>query len=372
MTQANPTYYIGQMSGTSLDGIDTVLLEMKESLFNIVASLHTEFPTSLKTSILSLCHGTSDELNLCALVSNELSQHYAGAVNTLLSTHNISPEKITAIGCHGQTVRHMPPKYTVQLINGALLAELSNIDVVCDFRSRDMAASGQGAPLVPAFHNALFRSNDSHDQRPIEDLFVVNIGGMGNISYLPKKGSVRGHDTGPGNVLMDAWIQKHQGLPYDNNGQWAKSGSVDKRLLNSLLSDPYFKLPPPKSTGREHFNLDWLSRFIRPEMLTENVQATLLQLTVDSIALEIEALSSQGMVIICGGGAFNQHLLDGLDIRLAGFTVLTSQDKGFDPQWIEAMAFAWLAQQCIERKSGNVPEVTGAIGKRILGAIYPA
>ena len=360
-------YYIGQMSGTSLDGIDTILIKINDTEFSLIASLHTEFPASLKTSILELCEGTQDELNLCSLVSNELSHEYAEAVNTLLLQNNISPETVTAIGCHGQTVRHMPPKYTVQLINGALLAELTNIDVVCDFRNRDMAAGGQGAPLVPAFHKALFKSSSTK-----QDLFVVNIGGMGNITYLGKDGSVRGHDTGPGNVLMDSWIQTHKNQSYDHAGNWAKSGTVDTNLLTNMLNDPYFKMPAPKSTGREHFNSDWLSRFLQAGIPTENVQASLLQLTIESIAQEIEKLSSNAEVIICGGGAFNLRLLNCLQNRLSGFDILTSAEKGVDPQWIEAMAFAWLAKQCIERLPGNVPEVTGAKKLKILGAIYPA
>jgi anhydro-N-acetylmuramic acid kinase len=375
MTKVNPTYYIGQMSGTSLDGIDTVLLEIgfggDEQPFRMAASLHTEFSSSLKTSILSLCQGTTNELELCALVSNQLSQCYGDAVIKLLTAHKVKPEQVTAIGCHGQTVRHIPPKYTVQLINGALLAELTNIDVVCDFRNRDMAAGGQGAPLVPAFHSALFASSDNKS-RAQQDLFVVNIGGMGNISYLPINGPVCGHDTGPGNVLMDAWIEKNKNQSYDESGNWAKSGEVDADLLKGLLSDPYFSLPAPKSTGREHFNLDWLNRIIGPHIPAKNVQASLLQLTVNSIANEIEKLSTAAQIIVCGGGAYNQHLLNAMKLRLLGFEVITSEDKGFDPQWIEAMAFAWLAQQCIERKTGNITEVTGAKGKRILGAIYPA
>jgi anhydro-N-acetylmuramic acid kinase len=375
MTQVNSAYYIGQMSGTSLDGIDTVLLKIgfegDAHSFDIAASLHTEFPPLLKTSILSLCQGTINELELCALVSNQLSQCYGNAIIEMLTTHGVKPEQVTAIGCHGQTVRHIPPKYTVQLINGALLAELTNIDVVCDFRNRDMAAGGQGAPLVPAFHSALFTCANNVIANP-QDLFVVNIGGMSNISYLPKNGTVCGHDTGPGNVLMDAWIQQHKNLPYDESGCWAKSGVVDTGLLKTLLSDPYFSLPAPKSTGREHFNLDWLTRIIGNKISAENVQATLLHLTVNSIANEIEKLSAEAQVVVCGGGAFNQYLFEALQLRLNGFEVVTSQDKGFEPQWIEAMAFAWLAQQCIERKPGNIADVTGAKGKRILGAIYPA
>lgn len=359
--------YIGQMSGTSLDGIDTVLLSISENQFNLVSSSHVDFPESLKSSILSLCNGTEDELHLCEIVSNELSQIYAKAANDLLKTNNLTSNDIHAIGCHGQTVRHMPPKYTVQLINGALLAELTNIDVVCDFRSRDMAAGGQGAPLVPAFHKALFHANHT-----LQDMFIVNIGGMSNITFLGKDGSICGHDTGPGNVLMDTWIQSHKNSAYDNEGKWASSGTIDNHLLKNMLDDPYFVMAAPKSTGREHFNSEWLSRLLHPESPPENIQASLLQLTVESIARELEKLSSQADVIICGGGAYNLALLDRLKTRLEKFTINTSREKGIDPQWIEAMAFAWLASQTLERLPGNVPKVTGANGLKVLGAIYPA
>jgi len=362
----NPSYYIGQMSGTSLDGVDTVLVAISAGKVELIDSLHLAFPESLKRKVMALCSGTNDELDLSARVSNELSQLYGQGVNQLIQHTHIKADQISAIGCHGQTVRHIPPHYTVQLINGALLAELTNINVVCDFRSRDMAAGGQGAPLVPAFHQQVFQQAD-------EDTLVVNVGGMANITFLPQSGDVGGFDTGPGNVLMDAWCLKHNKGHYDENGQWAHSGKANKTLLKQLLDDPYFKLPAPKSTGREHFNLQWLTQFPISDIAPEDVQATLLQLTVISIAQEIKRLSQRAEVVICGGGAYNGQLLKCLSHELGSdFHVCRSAKMGIDPQWVEAMAFAWLAQQNMLSLGGNIANVTGAKGSRILGALYPA
>ncbi len=362
-------YYIGQMSGTSLDGIDSILMSIDGQEMQLLVSHHLDFPETLKHNILTLCQGTENELDACAKTSNALSELYAQGIQTLLKNSQITKEQITAIGCHGQTVRHMPPHYTVQLINGALLAELCDIDVVCDFRSRDMAAGGQGAPLVPAFHQALFQP--FIQKSAAHDLFIVNIGGMANISHLNKEGNVRGHDTGPGNVLLDAWCLQHQNRPFDNNGQWAHGGHINNTLLKQLLDDPYFKLPAPKSTGREHFNLNWLMQFPLKGISPQDIQATLVELTVHSIAQEIELLANKGQVVVCGGGALNGYLMTRLQARLNNFEISSSDKIGFDAQWIEAMAFAWLAKQCIERLPGNVAQVTGAKGLRILGAIYP-
>ena len=358
-------HFIGQMSGTSLDGIDSVLIQVSPQGLTLVAHHHQSFPDNLKTRLIALCNGTSDELDVSAKAANELSRLYAEGAKALLAQQNLSPYDVTAIGCHGQTIRHMPPHYTVQIVNGALLAELTDIDVVCDFRNRDMAAGGQGAPLVPAFHEALFAQEDM-------TRVILNIGGMANISVLSDQANVTGHDTGPGNVLMDAWCKQHTGHDYDEDGQWARTGAIDHDLLKSLLDDPYFKLAPPKSTGREHFNLQWLKPFLRSDMTPENVQATLLALTSSSIAQEIKRTCSKGDVIVCGGGAFNSALMESLQDKLEHFVVKPSSALGIDPQWIEAMAFAWLAQQCIERKTGNKSAVTGAKGPRVLGAIYPA
>ncbi|GAA6136118.1 anhydro-N-acetylmuramic acid kinase [Oceaniserpentilla sp. 4NH20-0058] len=364
--QDDPCYYIGQMSGTSLDGIDTVLIRISGGNIELIDSLHQQFPNTIQQNIMALCHGTQDELDLSARVSKQLSELYAKGVNELLIHSGVKANQISAIGCHGQTVRHMPPHYTVQLINGSVLAELTGINVVCDFRARDMAAGGQGAPLVPAFHQQVFQQSD-------KDTVVVNIGGMANITFLPQTGKVGGFDTGPGNVLMDAWFLKHHKGHYDHNGQWAQSGSVNKTLLQQLLDDPYFKLPAPKSTGREHFNLQWLMQFPISSIANEDVQATLLQLTSRSIVQEIKRLTPSAEVVICGGGAFNGQLLKCLSHDLgADYHVCRSAKMGIDPQWVEAMAFAWLAQQNMLGLGGNVPDVTGAKGMRVLGALYPA
>jgi len=353
------------MSGTSLDGVDTVLIDVTDGQFTLVAQHHLAFPAQLKEQVLSICNGTKDELHLCAITSNELSQLYALGVLAVLKQSATSSSLVYAIGCHGQTVRHMPPQYTVQLINGALLAELTSINVVCDFRSRDMAATGQGAPLVPAFHRSLF-------QKENEDVFVVNIGGMANVSFLKNDGVVLGYDTGPGNVLMDAWCQVHTQQDYDKNGEWAASGQVNEALLLAMMEENYFTLPAPKSTGRELFNLPWLKQFAVQGISDKDVMATLTQLTVNSIAKEVQRLSQRGEVIICGGGALNGYLMNTLQQQLKNYNVLSCAQLDLDPQCIEAMAFAWLAQQCVERKPANVPGVTGALGERILGAIYPA
>ncbi|MFT5594418.1 MAG: anhydro-N-acetylmuramic acid kinase [Oceanicoccus sp.] len=366
LPHAEIEYYIGQMSGTSLDGVDTVIIAINTDKIELIGSVHQSFPEPLKQRVTSLCQGTKDELDLAAKVSNQLSQLYAKGVVEVLRHTGIKPAQIKAIGCHGQTVRHMPPHYTVQLINGALLAELTGIDVVCDFRSRDMAAGGQGAPLVPAFHQQVFQQAD-------KDTVVVNVGGMANISFLPIHGDVGGFDTGPGNILMDAWCIKHKKGPYDSNGQWAQSGKVNTVLLAQLLDDPYFKMQAPKSTGREHFNLQWLTQFPILDIPAQDVQATLLHLTSSSICQEIKRLTPSADVIICGGGAFNGQLLKALSHDLgSSFHICRSVKLGIDPQWVEAMAFAWLGQQNILRFAGNVAGVTGAKGPRILGALYPA
>lgn len=365
MDKPSSVFYIGQMSGTSLDGVDTVLINVTGGQFTLVAQHHLAFPLPLKEQVLNLCNGTQDELHQCAITSNALSQLYAQGVHEVLRLSSISASMVSAIGCHGQTVRHMPPQYTVQLINGALLAELTNINVVCDFRSRDMAASGQGAPLVPAFHRSLF-------QKENEDVFVVNIGGMANVSFLKADGVVLGYDTGPGNVLMDAWCQLHTQQDYDKNGEWAASGKVNEALLLAMMEEKYFKLPAPKSTGRELFNLSWLKQFAIQGISDSDIMATLTQLTANSIAKEILDLSQRGDVIICGGGALNGYLMIALQQQLKNYKVFSCALLDLDPQCIEAMAFAWLAKQCVERKPANVPDVTGAIGGRILGAIYPS
>lgn len=356
-------YYIGQMSGTSLDGVDSVLMKLTDNSVQTLASHHLNFTREFKQSLLELCNSADDEIHRSQLAANELAEIYAQSANELLAHCNIRPEDITAIGAHGQTIRHMPPSYTLQILNGALLAERTDITTVCDFRSRDMAAGGQGAPLVPAFHEFLFK----HSQ----DMIILNIGGMANISVLSKANGTNGYDTGPGNVLMDAWFSRHLNGNYDEDGNWAKCGEVIPELLSDLLLEPYFSEPAPKSTGRELFQLDWLLEYEPEDYAAEDVQATLLQLTVQSICNEVVKFPATKQVVVCGGGAYNGQLMSVLDRSLNGIEVISSDELGFDAQNVEALAFAWLAHQCMQGLTGNEPAVTGAKGRRVLGAVYP-
>lgn len=352
------------MSGTSLDGVDSVLMSIEDSGIQLLASHHLDFPTEIRNDILALCSDGHNELHRSQLMANEIAKLYGESALQLLSDSQISSDDVIAIGAHGQTIRHMPPEYTVQIINGALLTEITGISVVTDFRSRDVAAQGQGAPLVPAFHHHLFHSND-------QNTVVVNIGGMANISILDKDGSINGYDTGPGNVLMDAWYSCHLNGAYDEDGNWARCGTVIPELLDAFLEEPYFSQPAPKSTGRELFDMAWLLEYEPHDYEAEDVQATLLQLTTQSIAQEILKLDNIERVIVCGGGAYNGQLMQALETALPTQTVQTSDEQGIDAQAIEALAFGWLAQRCLAGLSANVPTVTGATGERVLGAIYP-
>ncbi|GKS68102.1 anhydro-N-acetylmuramic acid kinase [Nitrosomonas sp. PY1] len=366
-----PIYYIGLMSGTSLDGIDAVLINFGEPKPTLLATLFYPYNEELRTNLLALHHAGFDELNRAALLSNQLSMLYAQTSLDLLRKSKISPNAVTAIGCHGQTIRHCPEKekrYTIQLINAALLAELTQITVVADFRSRDIAAGGQGAPLVPAFHKALFGDADKHR-------IIVNIGGIANITKLNPNDEVIGFDCGPGNMLMDAWSLRHTGKGYDDKGQWAKTGKIIQSLLDILMDESFFSLPPPKSTGRDLFNLHWLEHKISQcaPQAPENVQATLLQLTVISIANAItDYCRMANEIYVCGGGAHNTYLIKQLSNALPHRTVALTNTLGVDADWVEAFAFAWLAQLTILGKPGNLSAVTGAKGERVLGAIYPA
>lgn len=364
MSLSSTKYYIGQMSGTSLDGVDTVLMQIGKSGIQTLASHHLDFSNKFKQTLLELCNRSDDEIHRSALAANELAELYAQSIHDMLSHCHIKAEDITAIGAHGQTIRHMPPYYTTQILNAALLAERTGINTVNDFRSRDLAAGGQGAPLVPAFHEVLFPNT--------QDIIVLNIGGMANISVLSKENGTNGYDTGPGNVLMDAWYSRHLNGNYDEDGNWARCGQVIPQLLSDLLLEPYFSEPAPKSTGRELFQLDFLLEYEPEDYTPEDVQATLLQLTVQSICKEVLKFPSTQKVVVCGGGAYNGELMRVLTATLESIDVVTSDELGFDAQNVEALAFAWLAQQCIEGLPGNEPAVTGAKGKRVLGAIYPA
>ena len=369
------SFYIGLMSGTSLDGVDGVLAEQGPGRqpLRSRSHVHCVFPPALRAELLALNQSGPDELHRAALAANGLVRVYAEVVQQLLQARHLAAEAITAIGAHGQTVRHRPGSfdgngYTLQLINGALLAELSSITVVCDFRSRDVAAGGQGAPLVPAFHAASFR-------QPGRSVAVLNLGGIANLTLLPADGDVRGFDTGPANVLMDLWCHRHTGRAHDEDGGWAASGTADAALLAKLLSEPYFALTPPKSTGRDLFDAAWLDSQLSDGVprAPVDVMATLAALTAHSVAAALVAHAPDTQVLfICGGGANNAHLLSLLRRQLLAVDVTSTAALGIAPDQVEALAFAWLAQACLTGEAGNVPTVTGARAARVLGAIYPA
>jgi anhydro-N-acetylmuramic acid kinase len=379
--------YIGLMSGTSMDGVDAVLVKIlhasdqpgakPRSHVVVIGHVHRAYSAPLVGELLSLNSSGVNELHRAALAANAVSQVYAQAVHALLQDTGVKPEQITAIASHGQTVRHQPRLgdgslgYTLQLNQPALLAELCGIDVIADFRSRDVAAGGQGAPLVPAFHQALFAE-------PGVDRAVLNVGGISNLSLLKRDGTCLGLDCGPGNVLMDHWCKEHTGAPYDDAGRWAAQGQVNQALLDAFLSDPYFARPAPKSTGRDLFNSDWLACKLMTvgavgSLKTNDVQATLLALTAQSITKELQrAMHEVQAVYVCGGGAYNQALMSALTRALPSVRVETTAALGLPPEQVEAAAFAWLAWAHQHRIPGNVPAVTGAKGLRVLGALYPA
>lgn len=361
--------YIGLMSGTSLDGIDAALVEFKDAQpLRVLHTCFLSYPASLRAQILALQHPTENELETTALIANTLAGLYAEAVNGLLHEADVQSRAITAIGCHGQTIRHRPELgFTMQIGNAALLAELTGITVVSDFRSRDVAAGGQGAPLVPAFHKALFA--DASANRAI-----INIGGIANITYLATSGEIFGFDSGPGNMLIDTWIKQHLDLDFDANGDWASSGNVIPSLLAAMLEDTYFALPPPKSTGRDLFNSQWLSRHLNNQNYQpHDVASTLTALTAHSIHHSLqEYCGNVDEVYLCGGGAKNSLLSKHLKSLLGNIKLANIDELGIGIDWAEAIAFAWLARQCINGQSGNLAEVTGARGARILGAIYQA
>lgn len=370
------------MSGTSLDGVDAVLVKSvcPNGGLQVLKHRYQPFDAPLRQSLLALNSPGRDELHRAALAANAISQVYAQLVQTLLSSANYQPHEIRAIGAHGQTVRHRPGEfdgtgYTIQLINGALLAELTGVDVVCDFRSRDVAAGGQGAPLVPAFHAAAFAV-------PGLDRAVLNIGGIANLTLLAADGAVAGFDCGPGNALLDLWCARHLQQAFDAGGAWAASGQANNGLLQILMSEPFLRKPPPKSTGRDLFNTDWLNAILEeffgqlpPAHCSSaaDIQATLLEFTAtaaaDALLWQMPTVQS---LLVCGGGVLNDHLMAVLRRKLPRVQIESTETAGLPPMQVESIAFAWLARAYVEKQPGNCTAVTGAVGPRRLGVMHPA
>jgi len=367
--------YIGLMSGTSLDGVDGVLVDFSDRRPSVLAHANAPFSQAFAEELLALNTPGNNELHRSALAANALARVYAQVVADLLQQSGVRSQDIAAIGAHGQTVRHRPQAfggtgYTLQLNNPALLAELSGVDVIADFRSRDVAAGGQGAPLVPGFHQSMFGVRG-------ETIATLNIGGIANLTVLGPQlaQDVLGFDCGPGNALLDAWCQQHRGQAFDASGTWAAAGRVDAALLEVLLQEPYFALPAPKSTGRDLFNSNWLDeQLARVQPLAPvDVQATLTELSAKVCADSVQRYGSASHeLIVCGGGDYNLHLMRRLQANLPALRVGSSLDHGLPPLQVEATAFAWLARKAVLRETGSLETVTGAQGARILGAIYPA
>jgi anhydro-N-acetylmuramic acid kinase len=369
--------YIGLMSGTSMDGVDGALVDFSDKKPRVVHTHSTQLAPELRAELLALNTAGTNELHRAALAANALARSYAGVVQALLQGNGVQAVQVHAIGAHGQTLRHHPglydgTGYTLQLNNPALLAELTGIDVVADFRSRDVAAGGQGAPLAPFFHQAWFAAQN-------KTIGVLNIGGISNLSILQPSGGTLGFDCGPGNALLDMWCQQHTGAPYDAGGAWGAGGVVNLDLLRSLLADPYFAKPPPKSTGRDLFNRAWLDAHLAlfATATPQNVQKTLIELTASPIKTSVSSYEKNSKsklqeLIVCGGGAFNSDLMQRLQALLPHLQVLSSAARGLPPQEVEATAFAWLARQTVLRQALPLGSVTGAQGARVLGCVYPA
>ncbi|MCJ8163080.1 anhydro-N-acetylmuramic acid kinase [Acinetobacter zhairhuonensis] len=369
--------YIGVMTGTSMDGVDIVAASFDP--LQLHATLTLAFDPDLRDELMALTLPDDNEIDRMGKADVALAKMIGEGINTLIEQHQLDRSQIKAIGSHGQTIRHRPEHgFTLQIGDPNIITEITNIPVVSDFRRRDMAAGGQGAPLVPAFHQALFQHESIHR-------VILNLGGIANVSLLPAGAleKVSGFDTGPANILMDAWCHRYTGQPYDENGNWAAYGQPIRSLLERLQAHDFFAKEPPKSTGREDFNLDWLDDQIMDwrndelaydelEDIPENVQATLLKLTTRAIKKAIyRSGMDTGEVYVCGGGAYNSQLLEQLRWRLRKhqWTVQSTADLGLSPTWVEATAFAWLAMRFVEHLSGNLPAVTGADGYRILGSI---
>lgn len=356
------------MSGTSLDGLDICLVELGAGI-KLIDSIYLPFPNTLKQELLQLCYPTQNELERLSIAEQDWARLAAKGVEQLLQQAHLKAADITAIGSHGQTIRHHPELgFSVQIGAPALLAELTEISVVSHLRQRDIAAGGQGAPLVPAFHEWLFQPSE-HNQA------IVNIGGFSNITFLNTDLPTTGFDCGPGNALLDAWIAQHHQRPYDKNGEWAASGLSSNALLEKMLTADFFNQQGPKSTGRELFNLPWLELQLKefPDLSPSDVQSTLAELTVTAISRSINQYQRKIRSLwVCGGGAHNAYMLRRLSAQLPDISVGVTDEIGVPADWMEAMAFAWLAHCCLTKQPANLPQVTGAQGQRILGAIYPA
>ncbi|MEO7055619.1 MAG: anhydro-N-acetylmuramic acid kinase [Caldimonas sp.] len=374
------TVFVGLMSGTSLDGIDAVAADFGDdptgTRVHVLAHARQAFAAPLKAELLALNCSAGDEIHRSALAANALARNYAELVATVIERAGLGRGDVTAVGCHGQTVRHRPGEfdgtgYTVQLNAPALLAELSGIDVVADFRSRDVAAGGQGAPLVPAFHRAMFGRDGASSA-------VLNLGGIANLTCIDTDGFTLGFDCGPANALLDLWCASSTGRPYDDGGAWGATGQVDAGLLARLLAETYFARPPPKSTGRDLFDHHWLDACLHDSGATgrlqpEDVQSTLAELTAVTCADACRRYAGSATeLVVCGGGAFNVDVMCRLRRLLSPMVVIDSSQRGLPPEQVEATAFAWLARAFLTRRPGNIASVTGAIGPRVLGAFYPA
>ncbi|MFQ0995354.1 anhydro-N-acetylmuramic acid kinase [Gilliamella sp. BG2] len=363
--------YIGVMSGTSMDGIDIAIINITAKNVTSIASSCYPMPTNLKQQLLTLCETKQTTLQNLGELDHQLGELFADSINQFLKDNKIDKQQIKAIGCHGQTIYHAPNgknPFTQQIGDANIIAAKTGITTIADFRRKDMAYGGQGAPLVPAFHKAVL-------QDPKINRVVLNIGGISNISVLIPNHTVIGYDTGPGNVLLDCWINQNLGKSYDKNGLWAKTGKVNQDLLNKLFDEDYFKIPAPKSTGRELFNLPWLhKKLIGTDFKAEDIQATLVELTSLSIANEIKKLSILKKLpcelLVCGGGAKNPLIMQRLSALLPSWSVLTTDTKGINGDDMEAIAFAWLAYCRINNIPSNIPEVTGASQAVCLGVIY--
>jgi anhydro-N-acetylmuramic acid kinase len=362
------------MSGTSLDGMDVALVDIKDNGLNLLYAHTFPFEPALRSDLQSLAESGQTHLQQLGQTDMMLGHAYAEAVKQCLIESELTADNITAIGCHGQTIFHAPDvayPFTMQIGNANVLAAETNITTVADFRQRDMVLGGQGAPLVPAFHQALFAE-------PNHNRVIVNIGGISNITVLPASNDkpVFGFDTGPGNVLMDSWYQLHHEGMIDFDGKWAKQGKVNELLMSACLEDPYFLRAHPKSTGREYFNQYWLTSHLdrlNVHISAEDIQRTLVELTAVTISHAIkQSLNEPCEVFMCGGGAHNPVLMHSLSLHLSPYDVHTTEKIGLSADWVEACAFAWLAQQTMENRTGNLPAVTGASAETILGAVYPS